>query len=258
MDRIFRHFLLIMSCLILLCAYPQESQAGKLSDRLQSYPDWNSPPNISQAEGDLIYPNWMEGTWEVTSILVDQVAPLAPEIVTPGFRNNQKYLDVPLTFQVRFQQQTAKIPNILSLKSLTQATPRIVANREFNGYNIAKAYLGEDEILSVKVDPNNPNRQITFLSQNNQLISTVANRESESLTPDTFLTTEITQQVFQRPLNLYINQVETTTEYHLISDNKIEAHQVTAIYLSPEDPDYFKAINRPVALYKYQLKLSRL
>ena len=54
MDSIFRHFLLIVSCLILLCAYPQESQAGKLSDRLQSYPDWNSPPNISQAQGDLI------------------------------------------------------------------------------------------------------------------------------------------------------------------------------------------------------------
>ena len=200
----------------------------------------------------------MEGTWEVTSTLVDQVAPLAPEIVTPGFRNNQKYLNAPLTFQVRFQQQPNQISNILSLDSLTQSTPKIIANREFNGYQIAEAYLGEDEILSVKVDPNNPNRQITFLPQNNQLISTVTNRESEIPTPDKFLTTEITQQVFQKPLNLYINQVETTTEYHLISDNKIEANQVTAIYLSPEDPDYFKAINRPVALYKYQLKLSRI
>ena len=159
---------------------------------------------------------------------------------------------------MRFQQQPNQISNILSLDSLTQSTPKIIANREFNGYQIAEAYLGEDEILSVKVDPNNPNRQITFLPQNNQLISTVTNRESEIPTPDKFLTTEITQQVFQKPLNLYINQVETTTEYHLISDNQIEANQVTAIYLSPEDPDYFKAINRPVALYKYQLKLSRI
>ncbi|MGK7957556.1 MAG: DUF6816 family protein, partial [Crocosphaera sp.] len=55
----------------------------------------------------------------------------------------------------------------------------------------------------------------------------------------------------------YLNEVETTTDYQLINANKVTAKQVTAIYLSPEDPDYFKAINRPVAIYEYELILEK-
>ncbi|MEW5859950.1 MAG: DUF6816 family protein, partial [Cyanobacteriota bacterium] len=44
------------------------------------------------------------------------------------------------------------------------------------------------------------------------------------------------------------------TAYHQLHSS-IEADQVTAIYLSPQDPDYFKAIDRPVALYRYRLQL---
>ncbi|MEM8780601.1 MAG: DUF6816 family protein, partial [Cyanobacteria bacterium P01_G01_bin.49] len=84
-------YLLITFCLVsLLLTYAQNSQAGELSDRLQFYPNWNHQPNISKADGDLVYPDWMEGTWQVTSILVDQVAPLAPDFVTPGFENNKQ------------------------------------------------------------------------------------------------------------------------------------------------------------------------
>ena len=36
------------------------------------------------------------------------------------------------------------------------------------------------------------------------------------------------------------------------------ADQITAIYLSPQDPDYFKAKDKPVALYRYQLAFSPL
>ena len=36
---------------------------------------------------------------------------------------------------------------------------------------------------------------------------------------------------------------------------KVEADQVTAIYLSPKDPDYFTAGGHPVALYRYRLEL---
>ena len=39
--------------------------------------------------------------------------------------------------------------------------------------------------------------------------------------------------------------------------SKIEAEQITAIYLSPQDPDYFTAAGRPVALYRYELILDK-
>jgi hypothetical protein len=252
-----RFFLIFLLNLILLVTTPQLTEAGELADRLASYPHWNNKPNITQADRDLIYPQWMSGTWFVTSILKEQIAPLAPEIVTPGFEKNKIYLNQPFTFQVRFKPQSAVTPNIFLLSSLSSKEPLIIADRAFNGQNIAKAYLGSDNVLSVKVSPDNPNRQITFLSQNNQLISTVTARGQETPNHQQFLTTEITQQLFQRPTSIYLNEVETTTNYNLVSQGKIEAKQVTAIYLSPEDPEYFQAINHPVALYEYQLTLEK-
>lgn len=59
--------------------------------------------------------------------------------------------------------------------------------------------------------------------------------------------------------------MESTTAYRLLSSQNpaknlnnqnpiIEADQVTAVYLSPQDPNYFKAGSRPVALYRYKLE----
>ncbi len=249
--------LILLLNLILIFAYPQLSQAGEISDRLDNYPNWNGKLNISQTNTDLIYPKWMGGTWTATSILREQIAPLAPEIITPGFEKNKKYLNQTFSFKVRFQPQKPSNPTILSLASLSPNKNLIVADRSFNGENIAKAYLGDNQVLSVKISSDNPNRQITFLADNNQLISTITGRIQETPNAQEFLTTEITQQLFQRPTSIYLNEVETTTDYQLITPNKVTAKQVTAIYLSPEDPDYFKAVNRPVALYEYELILEK-
>ncbi|MGL5079651.1 MAG: DUF6816 family protein, partial [Waterburya sp.] len=72
-----------------------------------------------------------------------------------------------------------------------------------------------------------------------------------------FITTEITQQLFKSPAKIYLNEVEITSDYQLIDSNNINAEQITAIYLSPQDPDYFKAGDRPVALYRYHLDLTK-
>ncbi|MEL4896536.1 DUF6816 family protein [Crocosphaera sp. Alani8] len=250
-------FVILILNLILIFAYPQPTQAGEIANRLADYPNWNSKLNVSQTETDLIYPEWMAGTWTATSILREQIAPLAPRVVTPGFEKNEQYLNQPFTFKVRFQPQIAPVPNILSLSSFSPQKDLIVADRSFNGENIARAYLGDNQVLSVKISTEDPNRQITFLADDNQLISTITGRGQENPNREEFLTTEITQQLFQRPISIYLNEVETTTNYQLINPNKVTAKQVTAIYLSPEDPDYFKAINRPVALYKYELILQR-
>ena len=123
--------------------------------------------------------------------------------------------------------------------------------------SIGRAYLGDRAIESVKVDPTSPNRQITQLRGGRQLVSIVTARGTETPAPDKFITTEVTQQVFRGTPQLYFNQVETTTAYqHLPSETPaIEADQVTAVYLSPQDADYFKALERPVALYRYRLEL---
>lgn len=274
---------LFLVLVLLLCS--GEAQAGPLAERVAQFPNWESKPPVTAAEGDLVYPDWMEGTWMVTSTLVEQVAPLAPDVVTPGFEGNRRYLNEPINFLVRFQavnpQPSTNTNRVFPLKILSiwrsqmshsDTMPIVVADRAFNGLNIAKAYLGDRIVQSVKVDPDSPNRQITFLNTGRQLVSIVTGRASETPPPDSvsdrnlstgnsrvprFIATEVSNQFFRGTLQPYFNQVETTTAYQLRQSPSlaIKADQITAIYLSPQDPNYFKALDQPVALYRYRLEL---
>ncbi len=254
--------LLRVCCCLLVCWFLSSvtAEAGLLTDRLATFPAWHDKPITQPAEGDLTYPDWFTGTWTMTSTLVDLAAPLAPAIVTPGFDSNRQYLNQAIACPVRFVVSnalpTSRMLALLPLKGLVKSP--VIADRAFNGFNLAKAYLG-DSVLAVNVDPHSPNRQSTLLQGGRQLISVVTARAVETPDPDRFLTTELFQQVFRGVPNPYLNQVETTTAYHRLTSEQpaIVADQVTAIYLSPQDPQYFKAGDRPVALYRYRLKFVR-
>lgn len=241
------------------------AQAGPLADRLAQYPDWQGKPPTQMAQGDLAYPDWFLGNWQVTTTLIDMAAPLAPEVVTPGFEGNRQFLNQPVRFNVRFvpAQPTGLTALLPPLRNYRQA--QIISDRAYNGLSLAKAYLG-DRTVAVKVDPSNPNRQITLLKGNRQLVSTVTDRATEASSSDQFITTELFRQEFRGAPQLYFNDVENTTAYtRQVGDRPdqtlITADQVTAIYLSPQDPDYFKttgdslAAPRPVALYRYRMEL---
>lgn len=254
--------------------------AETLTQRQQAFPDWQSKPTVQASEGDLIYPQWMAGTWRMSSTLIDMVAPLAPEIVTPGFEGNRQFLHKAIPAVIRFVPKSFPEGGskghflnqpIFSIRSLLNDDERtdeveIVSDRAFNGLNLARAYLGDAWVKAVKVDPDDPNRQITLLKDNQQLISTVTGRKIETPNAGSFATTEIFQQFFRNPKTadntpaVYLNEVENTTVYRKRSDANfpILADQITAIYLSPQDPDYFKAKGKPVALYRYQLSFSPL
>jgi hypothetical protein len=237
--------------LILLLLFGGEAKAGELAEKLANFPHWEKITSQKPTSGDLIYPKWMAGEWKVKSTLIDLVAPLAPDITTPGFEDNRQYLNQPVTFSVRFIKQMSRSKTI---SSIDDKLP-IIADRSFNGLNLARAYLGDRAVISVKTDPNSPNRQITLLRGDRQLVSVITGRATETTSEGEFITTEVFQQLFKgtRP---YFNSVESTTAYHQLSTNSpnIEADQVTAVYLSPQDPNYFKAGTRPVALYRYRLE----
>ena len=282
--------LILILCLTFLSIFcTDNANAGELNRLLENFPKWEKLTEVQPAVGDLIYPQWMKGEWFVKSTLVDLVAPLAPDIVTPGFESNRQYLDVPVSFKVRFVNQS-KTKNLtppyrtpLSLLrrregyEVNSRTPlsltrrgeggEVIADRAYNGLNLARAVLGNNAVKAVKVDPDSPNRQITFLQSrcveevicDRQLISIVKNRATENTTDGRFIATEVFKQLFKGGSRPYINSVESTTAYRQLSTSSIseaviEANQVTAVYLSSQDPNYFKAINKPVALYKYRLE----
>jgi len=263
----------VLTLLLLWLFCSGTAQAETLMERLALFPDWHGKPLVQPAKGDLIYPDWFAGDWSVTTTLVDMVAPLAPEIVTPGFESNRQFLDRPITFPVRFvKEELAGMQLFVQpfMQSLfSDRPPAIVSDRAFNGMSLAKAYLGDQAVLTVKVDPNNPNRQVTLFRDDRQLVSTITARTIEMPNPAQFFTTEIFQQEFLGTPEIYFNEVENTTAYTRQSDTPgapaIVADQVTAIYLSPQDPNYFEAIDagslfgqpRPVALYRYRMEFWR-
>jgi len=259
-DAIARHLCL---CLLFWFLAMQPALAGSLADRLSQFPNWQTKPVVNPASGDLIYPDWLAGTWQVTLRLLEQVAPLAPDLVTPGFDRNRRYLNQPISFAVRFvpDTQLSKQPfGAMPLPLVSRQRSQVVADRAFNGINLARAYLGDQTVMAVTVDPTSPNRQVTRLSNDRALISVVTGRDTEQPSPNDFLTTELFQQIFRSGAQPYLNQVETTTAYRYqpTSSLPIVADQVTAVYLSPQDPNYFKAGDRPVALYRYRLEFSLL
>lgn len=244
-------------CFILLLLLGNgEAQAGELAERLANFPQWEKLTSVKPAEGDLVYPEWMAGNWQVKSTLIDLAAPLAPDIITPGFENNRSQLNQPISFLVRFIKVKLPVFGLKFIPKIDNKAQILVADRAFNSFNLVKAYLGDDAVLSVKVDPDSPNRQITFLRGERQLVSIVTARATETTPDNKFITTEVFQQLFKSGSNPYLNSVESTTAYHQLSTSNpaIEADQVTAVYLSPQDPDYFTAASRPVALYRYRLE----
>ncbi|MEH1831160.1 MAG: DUF6816 family protein [Nostoc sp.] len=247
----------IWSCclLVLFLLWGGEALAG-LSERLANFPQWEKLTSVQSASGDLVYPEWMTGSWQVTSTLVDLVAPLAPDIITPGFEGNRRQLNQPVSFVVRFVKEQPHVPGLKIFPQIDNKSPILVADRAFNSLNLARAYLGDEAVLLVKVDPDSPNRQITFLRNSRQLVSIVTARATETTHDGKFITTEVFQQLFKGGSRPYLNSVESTTAYHKLptANPAIEADQVTAVYLSPQDPDYFKAGSRPVALYRYRLE----
>ncbi|HIK36771.1 MAG: hypothetical protein NZ901_01585 [Geminocystis sp.] len=255
-------FLIINPLFLLLTFSP--AFAGILQDRINQYPHWESQILLLNNQQDLYFPEWFEGEWEVTSVLEEQIAPMAPKLVTPGFENNKRYLNKEVNFEVRYIRDKIAPKFSLFFPDTFSSKEVIVADRAFNGLAIAKAYLGEENVQSVTVNPKNPNEQTTILTENNKLISTVIGRQQETVSPTRFITCEITRQFFSSPEGvyknepiLYVNLVETLTDYNLVEPNLIRAKQWTAIYLSWEDPDYFLALNRPVALYFYNIELRK-
>ena len=251
-NLIIKYPIVTIFLLLILFSFTSTAVAAPIQERIQQFPQWQSKPPVKRARGDLEYPEWMAGTWNVESTLIEKIAPLAPDIVSPGFEDNDNYIDKAIAFQVRFGINDS--PPGFSIFNSKQ--PAVVADRAFNGEKIARAYLGDDNVYRVKVDPDNPNQQITFLRGDRKLISKITGRAKEMPSDREFITTEVTQQLFRSPERLYLNEVETTSDYHLL-DSKISAEQITAIYLSPQDPDYFSAGDRPIALYRYHLDLTK-
>ena len=189
---------LLIGLTILMSGAP--AWASPLSERVDQWPAWSLPGPLKRpsTKGDLIYPDWFEGLWEVNSIDVD-----APE-------------DAPLIHQARF---------------VRDRRGRLVSDRSFNALAIGKALLG-DKLLRVEDDPETANRQIAKLEGDQRLETTVTGRRQEKLDAATFLADELVLQIMHAPGPPRLSRIETLSRYSRCGDD-ICADQWQGRYAPP-------------------------
>ena len=192
-----------------------------LPARAAQWPEWSLPAPLPRPERqDLIYPAWFAGRWQVSSGAI--------------------------SFEARFCQQPGR------------GERAVVGDRDFNALSIGKAVLGE-QLLSVRSDPANPNRQIALLADRQELESQVVGRRSEvpavmggstaaadptaaggstadptaNSTAPEFWADELSLQVLHGPGEPRLSRVETLSHFVLQADGSIHGEQWQASYPSP-------------------------
>ncbi len=190
---------------ILLCLlwgmHPAAALAGEtvLEQRLSRWPTWSLPAPLPRpAQNDLIYPDWFAGHWQATS-------------------HDPSGREPDLHYTVQFGRD---------------ARGRVVGDRAFNATAIGQALLGP-QLLEVRNDPRNPNRQLAELQGDQALESTVVGRRSEQPADDQFIADELALQVLHGPGDPRVSRVETLSRYRRIAPGRIEAEQWQASYGSP-------------------------
>jgi hypothetical protein len=156
-------------------------QTSQLSERKLIWPNWRVPSFLKRPsfKDDLIYPDWFEGTWDVTSNI-------------EGDKNEESIIH--------------------SAKFKYDASGKLVADREYNTKSFALSSKNGG-FLSVKNDPKSPNRQFAKLTQDRYLETKIIGRLYETIKDDIFITDELILIIFHTPELSRVSQVETLTEF---------------------------------------------
>ncbi len=161
-------------------AYDNTEVQEFLDSREKIWPDWYLTYfKSSNIKKDLIYPNWFEGEWLVTS------------------ENVIDSSDKPLTYIANFYK------NDLG---------EIVGNRSENAESIGKSIFG-DRLRQVKNDPISFNNQITYLSDNEYIESRITQR-NQIFDNNLFFADEFAIQTVHKPEASRINQVEVMSKFY--------------------------------------------
>lgn len=171
-----------------------------LPARAEHWPSWQLPAPLRPAgNGDLVYPSWFAGDWQLSS-------------------QDAQGQEAELRYLVRF--------------ITPPGSTVVVGDRAFNAAAVGQALLGP-ALLEVSNDPANPNRQLGRLAGERLLESTVVARRSEQ-EPASFWADELSQQVVhQSGRTPRLSQVETLSHYSRNADGSISGEQWQATYPPP-------------------------
>jgi hypothetical protein len=227
-----------------------------------------STPTYGMEGNDIFYPSYFNGVWDVLSTTKEVQAPCG--IALFGGNNTyaraQKEVDTALTYKCRFVNSAAGV----------------IADREYNVVEIAKAAMGDNAVLDVPLS--SPNKVSVILTPNgaNQILKadllTLA-RRSENINDCEFHCSEVVRQVIgpakqssggvsSPPRSTLLKEIETASLYTAVRDEKgdvkeIRCRQRSATFLLPsqQDPMAYKmweaTRGRPIDVRFYDISYLR-
>ena len=156
-------------------------KTSKLSERKSIWPNWRVPSFLKRPglKDDLIYPDWFEGICDVNSYI-------------EGDKNQASIIH--------------------SAKFIRNSSGKLVADREYNTQSFALSSKNGG-FLSVKNDPNSPNRQFAQLTEDRYLETKIIGRLQEKISNNIFITDELILQILHTSELTRVSQVETLTEF---------------------------------------------
>ncbi len=150
-----------------------------LENRENQWPELYLPNyQFSDTSKDLIYPEWFEGNWLVTS----------EDIMNPS--------EDPVIYKVNFFKNDENF---------------VVGNRPKNAESIGKAIFGND-LIKVVNDPQSINKQITYLKDDFYIDSRITAR-NQLQDDEIFFADELVLQTAHKRGVSRINQVETISKF---------------------------------------------
>ena len=222
---------------------------------------FNIPPNVQ------VYPEWMKGTWHVTSSFRGYIFPsekipketLIQDFDIPGFQK----CSIAATCDVGKEN----VPWTINVNEQGLEERRVTLESQVDGY------LGYKAVSEVLYDPKtNPNRLsidfVDYKTVNAERIELFCNaRESESFIRDDgaciFVCSEYIRQVtfgggsiVGVPRQVGGNYAHFWT-WRLLDENNLAGNLLTACYLDPQDRLFFDEPAKPVAIYSHNLNAKK-
>ncbi len=155
-----------------------------LENREKLWPELYLPNfQFSDISRDLIYPNWFEGNWLVTS------------------QDLTYKSEEPVVYEVNFYKNNLN---------------EVIGNRSKNSESIGKAIFGE-ELIKVVNDPQSFNNQITYLKDDFYIDSRITGR-NQIQDNDIFFADELVIQTAHKQGVSRVNQVETISKFKKCSE----------------------------------------
>jgi len=150
-----------------------------LENRVNQWPELYLPNfQLSDISKDLIYPNWFEGNWIVTS------------------QDLTNESEEPVVYKVNFYKNNLN---------------EVVGNRSQNSESVGKAIFG-DNLLKVINDPKSFNSQIIYLKDDFYIDSRITGR-TQIQDDDIFFADELVIQTAHKPGASRVDQVEAISKF---------------------------------------------